>query len=130
MSKFKNYVYRIVKRIPYGKVASYGQVALYAGVPRAARQVGWILNQSEGKISIPWWRIINNSGRISIKGTKFYDAKMQKKLLQSEGVLVNKNFIVNIEKYRFRPDDGFFKNVTLDKKYKKYLEKISKKFPF
>ncbi len=130
MSKFKNCVYRIIKRIPYGKVASYGQVALYAGAPRAARQVGWILNQSEGKISIPWWRVINNSGRISIKGTKFYDAKMQKKLLQSEGVLVSKNFTVNIEKYRFRPDDDFFKNVTLDKKYKKYLEKISKKFPF
>ena len=65
MSAFKDKVIQIVKMIPKGKVVSYGQVALMAGVPRGARQVGWILHEhgDDG----PWWRIINNSGRISIK---------------------------------------------------------------
>ena len=44
MSKFKDGVIKVVNLIPYGKIVSYGQVALYLGLPRAARQVGWVLN--------------------------------------------------------------------------------------
>lgn len=102
MSPFKQRVIDIVRAIPYGKVASYGQVALFAGVPRAARQVGWVLNSTEGKIDLPWWRVINNKGRITIKGTKFNDRQLQRKLLQAEKVEVTDDFDIAIEQYRWR----------------------------
>lgn len=100
---FTNKVIATVKKIPFGKVASYGQVALYAGVPRGARQVGWILHATETKpsIQIPWWRVINNSGRISIKGSYSYTPDLQRKLLLAEGIEVAKNFDIDIEKYRW-----------------------------
>jgi len=85
-------------------VASYGQIALYAGKPRAAREVGWILNQSESQpgVQIPWWRVINNAGRISIKGSRFNTPQVQMKLLRSEGVEVADNLCLDIEKYRWK----------------------------
>jgi methylated-DNA-protein-cysteine methyltransferase-like protein len=102
MGRFSDLVLKIVKAIPKGKVASYGQIALMAGEPRAARQVGWVLNQkSDGQT--PWWRVINNSGRISIKHPEI-SALEQKELLEKEGVKVGKNFEVNIEKFRWHPD--------------------------
>jgi methylated-DNA-protein-cysteine methyltransferase-like protein len=127
MSKFKNYVYQVVETIPYGKVVSYGQVALYAGVPRGARQVGWILNQSEGKVDLPWWRVVNNAGRVSIKGNRYNTPDLQRKLLRSEGVAVDEEFNLDIEYYRFRPNESFFKSLKHDEAY---LDAISNKFPF
>lgn len=105
MSKFRDSVYKIIQSIPSGFVMSYGQVALYAGSPRAARQVGWILHQSEGKVKLPWWRVINNSGRISIKGSYENTPNVQKQLLESEGVEVEENLDIDIEKYRYYPKD-------------------------
>lgn len=127
MSLFKKYVIDIVKKIPYGTVVSYGQVALYAGAPRAARQVGWILNQTEGNTGIPWWRVINNAGRITIKGTKYNGANLQRKLLMSEGIEVDSHFNLDINKYRFIADEVFFKNLNHDEKY---LDLINEKIPF
>jgi len=99
MSKFSQEVLKAVKSVPRGKVVSYGQVALMTGNPRAARQVGWVLNKlSDDKT--PWWRVINNSGRISIKSSEF-SALEQKERLEGEGVVVSKNFEIDIEKYRF-----------------------------
>ncbi|MFS8158866.1 MAG: MGMT family protein, partial [Candidatus Roizmanbacteria bacterium] len=91
ISPFKQKVLQIVEMIPHGRVASYGQVAHLAGVPRGARQVGWILNGTEGHtdIDFPWWRVVNNKGRVSIKGTKYNTADLQRKLLRSEDVEVN-----------------------------------------
>src|SRR3972149_6610734 len=100
MSKFKEAVINVVRKIPNGKVVSYGQVALYIGMPRAARQVGWILNKTEGVLEIPWWRVVNNEGRISIKGSK-YSANDQRERLLSEGIKVTRDFTFNIEEYRF-----------------------------
>ena len=99
---FKQKVIRIVSKIPYGNVASYGQVALYCGAPRAAREVGWVLNKLEGKTPVPWWRVINNTGRISIKGSVF-SAEFQKKLLRAEGITVAEDFTLEIEVYRWKP---------------------------
>lgn len=124
-SKFKESVVRIVRLIPKGKVASYGQVALYLGLPRAARQVGWILNQLEGNTPVPWWRVVNNDGRISIKGSK-YSALDQKKLLEGENIKVSKDFTFDIEKYRLIPDRDFIKNLELDPVT---LELIGRKIP-
>lgn len=99
MNAFSAQVIKIVKSIPKGKVASYGQVALLAGKPRAARQVGWVLNQlSDDKT--PWWRVINNSGKISIKHSEI-TAEEQKARLEDEHIFVSQNFQVDINKYRW-----------------------------
>jgi methylated-DNA-protein-cysteine methyltransferase-like protein len=127
MSKFRDYVYEVVQKVPYGKVVSYGQVALYAGIPRAARQVGWILNQSGGKVDLPWWRVVNNAGRITIKGARYSDANLQRKLLVNEGLEVDEEFNLDIEKYRFRPSEDFFKSLKHDELY---LGLIARKIPF
>lgn len=118
MSVFKKRVIEIVGKVPYGTVVSYGQVALIAGVPRAARQVGWVLNQTEGKdIQIPWWRVVNNAGRVSIKGTRFNTADDQRSLLRSEGIDVKEDFTFDIEEYRFVPNEEFITGLGFDDDY-------------
>jgi methylated-DNA-protein-cysteine methyltransferase-like protein len=117
-SLFTSRVLEIICLVPYGSVASYGQIALFVGAPRAARQVGWILNQSADKEQnkeIPWWRIVNNAGRISIKGTRY----------NAEGVDVSEDMTFAIEAYRFRPDPTLLKNMELSEDY---LEMLVEKF--
>jgi len=63
-STFTQKVIQVIKSIPYSKVVSYGQVAAYVGVPRASLQVGWILRSIKDSNSLPWWRVVNNKGRI------------------------------------------------------------------
>ncbi len=99
---FKNKVIKVVSKIPYGCVASYGQVALYCGAPRAAREVGWTLNRMENVDEVPWWRVVNNTGRITIKGSSF-SADMQRILLRAEGLIISEDFTFNIEEYRWKP---------------------------
>ena len=80
-------VYRLVQQIPYGKVAAYGQLAAQLGHPRAARTVGWALASltRERAAEVPWHRVINHRGRISLAR---YDisADLQRRLLADEGV--------------------------------------------
>lgn len=102
MRKFRDAVLEVVRSVPYGTVVSYGQVAVMAGKPGAAREVGWILNRTEGDNSIPWWRVINNKGQITIKGCKYNTPELQKQLLQNEGIEVKKDLKLDIEKYRLR----------------------------
>lgn len=101
MSKFKEAVTKAVRAVPKGKVVNYGQIALYVGRPLAARQVGWVLRGMGRSPDLPWWRVINNEGKIKIKGNKYHDKELQKRLLQSEGIPVSDNYEVEIEKYRF-----------------------------
>lgn len=84
---FYESVYHVVKKIPKGKVTTYGHIALLLGNPRAARAVGYALNslKKDRESEIPWQRVINRQGRISFKGDSFR-ADLQKKILQSEGV--------------------------------------------
>ncbi len=116
MSKFKENVHKAVNSVPYGSVASYGQIALMVGVPRAAIQVGWVLNRAAGKYELPWWRIINNAGRISIKGC-IHTPLDQKKLLEKEGIIVNNDLTLDIEKYRYRPTHSDLKKLKLADEY-------------
>lgn len=106
MSQFKAKVIIVVRSVPAGKVVSYGQVALMAGAPRAARQVGWILHGTENEIDLPWWRVVNNAGRISIKGSRFNTPQLQRQLLEAEGLEISDLFDFDIEKYRFRPEEN------------------------
>src|SRR5665213_2052849 len=102
MDSFKQKVIIFIQKVPKGKVVSYGQVAAIAGSPRAARQVGGILRALDtSHIAVPWWRVINNKGVISIKGNWTATKELQARLLRKEGVEVSKDFIVDINRYRF-----------------------------
>lgn len=99
--QFRERVIEIIKGIPKGKVVSYGQVAAFARSPRAARVVGGILRASDLD-SVPWWRVINNRGEISIKASFEATKFLQKQLLEGEGVAVSKNMLVDMRKYRYK----------------------------
>ncbi len=98
---FKERVLKAVQSVPRGKVASYGQVAAVCGSPRAARQVGQILMRLEWDSTVPWWRVINNEGRISIKGNAYATKALQKQLLEKERIVVSNDLKIDIAKYRF-----------------------------
>ncbi len=96
---FYQKVVEIIKKIPYGRVTTYGTVAALAGSPRAARIVGGILNFSTDKEDLPWQRVINRDGYISIRGGLIDAKPLQKTLLEQEGVEVSKDFMVDLSKY-------------------------------
>ncbi len=91
----------IISRVPKGRVVSYGQVAAASGSPRAARQVGGVLRSLSADDGIPWWRVINNQGVISIKGNWTANKELQMVLLKKEGVKVSPDFKIDMKKYRY-----------------------------
>lgn len=96
----------VVLAIPFGRVASYGQVAKMAGLPRHARLVGRLLSQLDQHTTVPWHRVINAQGQISLcKETEQGENIQQKKLLE-EGVVVL-NGRVNMKKFTWNNDEGF-----------------------
>lgn len=118
MSLFKEKVIHVVRSVPGGKVVSYGQVAAYCGLPRAARQVGWILSSIENSSqTLPWWRVVNNKGYLSIRGTAFHDKVLQKKLLEAEGIPVSEEFVLPMEQYRFHPAKELLESFALPATY-------------
>ena len=99
-------VYKIVKRIPKGKVATYGQIAALCGSPRGARTVGWALHVIPEKRlkEIPWHRVINREGRISTTCLE-HPADQQAYLLKKEGVEVvrsENNWWIDLKKYMWK----------------------------
>lgn len=78
-------VYRTVRRVPRGRVVSYGGVAALLGQPRAARGVGQALHALPEGSDVPWWRVVNRNGEISIRGIA-HAAQLQRALLEAEGV--------------------------------------------
>lgn len=93
---FKDRVIKIAKNIPYGRVTTYGTVAILAGVPRGARLVGGVLHFNENTAS--WHRVINRHGFISTKCLDHPKA-LQKAFLEAEGVEVSDDFMVDLKKY-------------------------------
>ncbi|HPR39140.1 MAG TPA: MGMT family protein [Spirochaetota bacterium] len=83
--EFTNRVIEIIKSIPRGRVLTYGIVAAMAGNPRGARQVSRILHSSSRKHGLPWYRVINSRGTISLPRGKGYEK--QRELLLSEGII-------------------------------------------
>lgn len=80
-------VWLVVRQIPRGRVASYGQIAALLGHPQAARTVGWALSALRGDevADVPWQRVINSAGRISISRADL-SADLQRALLEEEGI--------------------------------------------
>jgi methylated-DNA-protein-cysteine methyltransferase-like protein len=85
MAEFTERVYRVVRTVPHGRVVSYGGVAAMLGKPRAARGVGQALSVLPDGSDVPWWRVVNHNGEISIKGV-LHGPAVQRALLESEGV--------------------------------------------
>jgi methylated-DNA-protein-cysteine methyltransferase related protein len=80
-------VLRLIRSIPYGKVATYGQIAKLAGKPQGSRGVAWLLHSCSKSHKLPWQRVINSKGKISFpEFTTSYT--LQKQLLKEEGVVV------------------------------------------
>ena len=97
-------VWDIVAKIPKGRVATYGQIACLLDSPRAARTVGWALHSVPDNLDIPWQRVINAKGRISIDCGE-HDPNIQRILLENEGVVFDEKDAVNLSVYQWQPDD-------------------------
>lgn len=93
-------VYRIVRRIPRGRVMSYGQIADLLSRPLSARAVGWAMNQCPG--DVPWQRVVNAAGGIST-GHLHEPPDLQKRLLESEGIRFGKDGTLSMSRYRYAP---------------------------
>lgn len=89
-------IYDVVKRIPEGKVATYGQVAAAAGNPRWSRVVGYALHVNPSQKEIPCHRVVRKDGRVAA-GFAFGGEDVQKMLLEQEGVSFSDNFTVDME---------------------------------
>jgi methylated-DNA-protein-cysteine methyltransferase related protein len=94
-------IYRVVKRIPRGKVATYGQVAMLAGLPGHARQVGYALHALRPGRGVPWQRVINAKGEISLRGPSG-EGGLQQALLESEGVRFDRAGRVDLKRFGWR----------------------------
>ena len=100
---FYTAVYELVRQIPAGSVATYGQIAALLGKPRGARLVGWALNVCPK--DVPWQRVINHEGMLSIENLRA-SKDLQAQLLHSESVVVvqrDGNFWVDLKRYGWNP---------------------------
>ena len=97
VSLFSKQVIKIIKRIPAGKVATYGQIATLAGNNKAARQISRILHSSSGKYELPWHRVINRKGKISLNPGDGYE--LQKMLLENEKIQFDENDRIDLSRF-------------------------------
>ncbi|MGB5362513.1 MAG: MGMT family protein [Aureibaculum sp.] len=95
-------VYEVVRKIPYGKVTSYGAIAKYLGAARSARMVGWAMNASHGDESIPAHRVVNRKGLLTGKH-HFSGINLMQQLLENEGIIIKEAKIVNLESVFWDP---------------------------
>jgi methylated-DNA-protein-cysteine methyltransferase related protein len=95
VNPFYRRVYRVVRHIPKGRVATYGVLARLAGRPGAARTIGWALSALPEDADVPWWRVLNASGRISLSAQE-HTSVVQRALLLREGVRFAPGGAVNL----------------------------------
>ena len=97
---------KLIKQIPSGRVATYGQIAFLAGFPGSTRQVVWILHACSEKDNLPWHRVINRKGTISLKPNAGFEK--QKKLLEQEGVIFNDKNEIDLDRFLWEPEENDF----------------------
>jgi methylated-DNA-protein-cysteine methyltransferase-like protein len=95
-------IYAVVSRIPKGRVATYGQVAVLAGLPRQPRLVGYALHVLPPSSRVPWHRVVNAKGQISVRGNGLGHEELQAALLRREGVRLSAGAIA-LARYRWQP---------------------------
>lgn len=101
MTIFTEKSLQIILSIPKGKVMTYGQIACLVEHPKAARQVVRLLHSMSLKYNLPWYRVINAKGQISLKNEAFQE---QKRLLTMEGVKVDGEGKVDLSVYQWHPN--------------------------
>lgn len=95
-------IWQVIALIPEGKVATYGDVARHAGLPGAARRVGYALRHLPTGTTIPWHRVVNAQGRISIpEGSA--SQYTQRERLEAEGIVFKANKSLSLKRYRWAP---------------------------
>ncbi len=94
-------VFEVVSLVPKGKVATYGDIAALAGRPGAPRWAGQALANLEADRDIPWFRVINAQGKVSLDGTR---GEIQRQILATEGIQFSASGRVNLKRYRWRPE--------------------------
>lgn len=104
MGDFFKKVHNIVAMIPPGAVMTYGQIAIMVGSPRASRSVGYALRAVPAGDGIPWHRVVNSKGEISLRKTLQGDddRSLQRVLLESEGIVFRKSGRIDLKKYQIR----------------------------
>ena len=100
-ASFSERVVAILQAIPEGTVAFYGQIAAMAGNPRAARQVVWVLHASSKKRGLPWHRVVNIKGGISLPVGDGYE--LQRALLEEEGVSFDDRGRIDLKRFLWYP---------------------------
>ena len=98
---FFDKVYEVAKRIPYGRVTSYGAIATYLGAARSARMVGYAMNGSHEK-NVPAHRVVNRKGLLTGKH-HFDGTNLMQQLLENEGIEVIDNQIQNLDQLFWDP---------------------------
>ena len=93
-------IYRIVRQIPRGRVATYGQVATLAGLDGHARQVGYALHALPSSMKVPWHRVVNARGEVSAR-TGGDSHELQRKLLEAERVRFDERGRIDLKKSRW-----------------------------
>ena len=96
-------VYAVARQIPYGKVTSYGAIAKVLGAARSARMVGWAMNASHNMEDVPAYRVVNRKGLLTGKH-HFDGTNLMQQLLESEGIEVIDNQIIDFEKHFWIPE--------------------------
>ena len=102
MGDFFKKVHSIVRGIPPGAVMTYGQIARIAGNPRASRAVGYALRATPDGVELPWHRVVNAKGEVSMRRTFSGDddRTLQRVLLESEGVVFSESGRIDLKKYQ------------------------------
>jgi len=104
MTEFTEKIIFYIKNIPKGKILTYGKVALLAGNPKGARQVSWTLNSMTEKFDLPWHRVVNSKGKISIPTESGYE--LQKSLLEEEGIEFNEKDAIDLKRFLWDGEIG------------------------
>ena len=97
-------VYQAVSHIPFGQVATYGQIAELIGAYGCARQIGWSLKRLRLPSKIPWHRVINAKGEVSMSIGREGTDWIQIDLLKSEGVFIDQELKIQLRRYLWKPD--------------------------
>lgn len=103
MPNFYDAVYALVRDIPSGRVMTYGQIATILGAPRAARAVGYALRALGPGTDVPWQRVINGKGGVSVRGD-VERPNLQYELLEEEGVAFKADDTCDLKVYRWEPE--------------------------
>jgi methylated-DNA-protein-cysteine methyltransferase-like protein len=92
-------IYEVVRRIPRGRVTTYGAVAREAGLPRRARQVGYAMAALPDENDVPWHRVVNARGEVSERTGGVTFERIQRALLQAEGVPFDRDERIDLDRY-------------------------------